>query len=77
MALALLNGSSESKAFCRSINKPVVSPVFLATIPITSIPKSDIIPTVCFVGLIRDARPDFKALAPSDALTPPSLIAVK
>ena len=39
-------------------------------------PKSDIIPTVCFVGLIREAKPDFNAFAPSDALIPPSLIAV-
>ena len=30
-----------------------------------------------FVGLINDARADFKALAPSDALIPPSFIAVK
>ena len=29
------------------------------------------------VGLIRDARPDFNALAPSDALIPPSFMAVK
>ena len=29
------------------------------------------------VGLINDARPDLSALAPSDALIPPSFIAVK
>ena len=29
------------------------------------------------VGLIIDARPDFNALAPSDALIPPSFIAVR
>ena len=28
------------------------------------------------VGLIKDARPDFKAFAPFSALTPPSRIAV-
>ena len=28
------------------------------------------------VGLIKDARPDLSALAPSDALIPPSFIAV-
>ena len=41
-----------------------------------SIPKSDITPIVCFVGLIIEARPDFNAFAASDALTPPSRIAV-
>ena len=51
-------------------------PVFFATMPITSIPKSAINPTVCFVGLIKEASPDFNAFAPSDALIPPSLIAV-
>ena len=42
-----------------------------------SMPNSDMSPTVCFVGLIIDARPDFNALAASEALTPPSRIAVK
>ena len=28
-------------------------------------------------GLIKDARPDLSALAPSDALIPPSFIAVR
>ena len=30
-----------------------------------------------WLGLIKDARPDFSALAPSDALIPPSFIAVR
>ena len=40
-----------------------------------SIPKSLSIPLALLVGLIRDARPDFNAFAPSDALIPPSFMA--
>ena len=38
-------------------------------------PKPFIISFALSVGLIRDARPDLSAFAPSDALTPPSFIA--
>ena len=40
------------------------------------IPKPLSISLATPVGLISDARPDFRALAPSDALIPPSRIAV-
>ena len=40
------------------------------------IPKSESIPLAFLVGLIIEARPDLSALAPSDALMPPSFIAV-
>ena len=33
--------------------------------------------TATFVGLIKDASADLRAFAPSDALIPPSRIAVK
>ena len=45
--------------------------------PIKSIPKPLNLSVATFVGLIRDASPDFNALAPSLALIPPSLIAVR
>ena len=41
------------------------------------IPISASIAAAFSVGLIRDASPDLSALAPSDALIPPSRIAVK
>ena len=34
------------------------------------------LPTATSVGLIKDASADFRAFAPSEALIPPSLIAV-
>ena len=44
---------------------------------VNDIPNPANISFATLVGLIKDASPDFKALAPSDALIPPSLIAVK
>ena len=52
-------------------------PLFASTIPVMLIPISISIALAFLVGLIRDARPDLSALAPSDALIPPSFIAVK
>ena len=40
-------------------------------------PKPESILVAFEVGLMSDARPDFRALAPSDALIPPSRIAVR
>jgi hypothetical protein len=40
-------------------------------------PKPANISLAFLLGLINDARPDLSALAPSDALIPPSFIAVK
>ena len=41
-----------------------------------SMPKDAAVADAAFVGEIKLARPDFRALAPSAALTPPSRIAV-
>ena len=54
-----------------------MSPLFASTSPLTLIPKFPINFAALSDGLIKDARPDFNALAPSDALIPPSFIAVK
>ena len=40
-------------------------------------PRSPSIPAAFLDGLINDARPDLSALAPSDALIPPSFMAVR
>ena len=52
-------------------------PAFSLTIPSKSIPNVLNCPTALSVGLIKDASPDLSAFAPSDALIPPSRIAVK
>ena len=55
---------------------PFRSPLFASTTPLILIPIAASISEVFFVGLIIEARPDFNAFAPSDALIPPSFIAV-
>jgi hypothetical protein len=75
-AMELVPGFKASRAVCSSRIIPVKSPALSLTIFLRLIP----IPANCscatFVGLISDASADFKALAPSDALIPPSFIAV-
>ena len=77
IALDLLRGSNLSKADCRSVIVSVKFPALDVTILSISIPKPKNISLATFVGLIRDAIADLIALAPSDALTPPSFIAVR
>ena len=45
--------------------------------PWTLTPRDSSISAAFPVGLIKAAKPDFKALAPSEALIPPSFIAVR
>ena len=52
-------------------------PLSASTIPLTLIPKLCKNCDAFCDGLIKDARPDLMALAPSDALIPPSFIAVR
>ena len=66
-----------SKAFCKSKRVLVKLPAFDVTIFLRSIPNPANNPVATLVGLISDANPDFSALAPSDALIPPSRIAVR
>ena len=54
-----------------------MSPLFASTSPLILIPKAPINFAALSDGLIKDARPDLSALAPSDALIPPSFIAVR
>ena len=77
IALALCNGSSESSESLSAMIVPVKLPAFLSTIPPRSIPNPVNISFATLVGLIIDANADLSALAPSEALIPPSRIAVK
>ena len=52
-------------------------PWFDSTIPLILMPSSPRNLLAFVDGLINDARPDLSALAPSDALIPPSFIAVR
>ena len=52
-------------------------PALASTIPLILIPNPASISDALSVGLISEARPDFNAFAPSDALIPPSFMAVK
>ena len=56
---------------------PLTSPLFASTIPFIFIPRSERNLADFSEGLIKEARPDFNALAPSDALIPPSFMAVR
>ena len=75
--LALLSGSSLSRAFAKSITIPFTSPLLESTMPLRLMPKPCINSEAFSVGLISEARPDLRALAPSDALIPPSFMAVR
>ena len=52
-------------------------PALLFTIFSKDIPNDKNLSLATFVGLIKDASADLRAFAPSEAFTPPSLIAVK
>ena len=77
IARARFSGSSVSSALAKSTTKPFTSPLFASTSPLTLMPKPLRNSEALLVGLIRDARPDLSALAPSEALMPPSFIAVR
>ena len=64
-----------SRALAKSTTTPLTSPAFASIIPLRFTPKPLSMSLALCVGLIKDARPDFRALAPSDALIPPSFIA--
>ena len=66
-----------SRASAKSITTPFTSPLLASTIPAMLMPSFCRNSEDTFVGLIREARPDFSAFAPSEALIPPSFIAVK
>ena len=72
-----MSGSSVSSACANPITVFFISPLFASTIPFKLIPKPASIADTFLVGLIIAARPDLSALAPSDALIPPSFIAVR
>ena len=55
---------------------PFKFPALLSTMPFMLMPISARNSLVFFAGLMMDASPDLSALAPSDALIPPSFIAV-
>ena len=66
-----------SSACANPTTVALMSPLLASTIPLIFTPSSPR-NLVAFVdGLINDARPDLSALAPSDALIPPSFIAVR
>ena len=66
---------SSAKANCKTVF--LILPAFPSTIALTLIPNPASISLAFLLGLINAARPDFNALAPSDALIPPSFIAVR
>ena len=75
IACALCSGSSSLSASANSITVAFKSPLLFTTISLALIPKPLSISDALPVGLISAARPDLRALAPSDALIPPSFIA--
>ena len=77
IALDLSNGARVSNAFAKSITVCFKFPTLPSTIPFILIPRSASIAAALSDGLIKDASPDLSALAPSDALIPPSRIAVR
>ena len=77
IALARLRGSNVSNALANPTTVPFKSPALLLTIPLILIPRPASISDAFLEGLIIDASPDLSALAPSDALIPPSFIAVR
>ena len=77
MARARFNGSSLSRAFAKSTTVFFRFPLSASTIPLILIPNPASILLAVLVGLIRDAKPDLSAFAPSEALIPPSFMAVR
>ena len=75
ITLALANGSNVFKASANSITVALRSPLLLSTIAFALIPYEASMSAALPVGLISAASPDLSALAPSDALIPPSFIA--
>ena len=65
-----------SRALANAITVPRTSPALASTIPLILIPSVAKNLLVFSAGLIKDARPDFRAFAPSEALIPPSFMAV-
>ena len=66
-----------SRAWAKPITVPFTSPALPSTMALMLIPSFCKNSEDTFVGLIKEARPDLSALAPSEALTPPSFIAVR
>ena len=77
IACCFCNGFNWSKASCNASKVFVVLPALSLTIASKSMPNDLNWPTALSVGLIKEARPDLSAFAPSAALIPPSRIAVK
>ena len=77
IARARFKGSRVSNALEKSITVFLMFPLLVSTIALMFTPSFPRNAAAFSDGLIKDARPDFKALAPSDALIPPSFIAVK
>ena len=66
-----------SRASANAITVPLMSPLLASTIPLMFMPRLCKNFADFSAGLISEARPDFKALALSEALIPPSRIAVR
>ena len=66
-----------SNPACKSKRVAVTFPALSFTIAFKLIPKSANLAIATSVGLIKEAKADLRAFAPSVALIPPSLIAVK
>ena len=77
IARARLSGSRVSSACAKPITVFLTSPLLASTIPLMLTPRPLSIFDALSEGLINDARPDLSAFAPSDALIPPSFIAVR
>ena len=66
-----------SSAFAKSMTVDLTSPEFASTMPFMFTPRPAKNFEAFSDGLINEARPDLRAFAPSDALIPPSFIAVR
>ena len=77
IALALDRGSRLFNSSFNAITVLTKSPAFALTIPSIFTPNEFNTSVVFCAGLIIDARPDLSALADSEALIPPSRIAVR
>ena len=77
MARDLSSGASVSNALANPTTVPFKSPAFALTIPFILTPRFARKSDAFLDGLINAESPDLSALAPSDALMPPSFIAVK
>ena len=77
IARARFSGSRVSRASAMPRTIPFTSPLLASTMPLMLMPNPCINSLAFALGLIIEARPDLSALAPSDALMPPSFIAVR